>query len=143
MFQTNPSRTKKKQPLERHHKTSRGEIQLSARISSSNVLCWHYKGTTVYIGKVQCLLCQEGLHDPWCGAKTRHRLFLVFFFFSFGTSKKPRHRYKEYLDLQKGVHFFIFYQACFHTTWRKVMFSLAQRCDDYHLSHKSLSLPIF
>lgn len=81
MFQTNPSRTKKKQPLERHHKTSRGEIQLSARISSSNVLCWHYKGTTVYIGKVQCLLCQEGLHDPWCGAKTRHRLFLVFFFF--------------------------------------------------------------
>ena len=42
-----------------------GEIQLSARISSSNVLCWHYKGTTVYIGKVQCLLRQEGLHDPW------------------------------------------------------------------------------
>lgn len=127
MFQTNPSRTKKKQPLERHHKTSRGEIQLSARISSSNVLCWHYKGTTVYIGKVQCLLCQEGLHDPWCGAKTRHRLFLVFFlFFSFGTSKKPRHRYKEYLDLQKGVHFsfstkHVFTQlgekSCFH--WLK------------------------
>ena len=112
MVSTQPVTDKKKTPLERPHKTSRGEIQLSARVSSSNVFCWHYKGTTVYIGKVQCLLCQEGLHDPWCGAKTRHRHFLAFFF-SVWYLQKPKHRYKEYLDLQKGVRSFHFLPSMF------------------------------
>ena len=73
----------------------------------------------MYIGKVQCLLCQEGLHDPWC-VKTSP--FSVVFFLVW-YPKNQKNRYKEYLDLQNRSSFsfstkHVFTQlgekSCFH-----------------------------